>query len=500
MNRGTRTEQGGRRRAMRLLWLVVVLGAHACGGANEADLGRITGETTRTERVPDRTPTGGAATPLPTGAVTASPVPTATAIPQPTATVQPAAMQFMGAVPPAVGVVQSGLPEQSVLTFRVTDALGRPVPGVRVAFGLVGLGDETLAPLEASTDGDGVAQTTLTTGVRTATVRIAAAADRDGDGTPDLFAQSTALAVLGAPPVQSRFSLAIERANVPGRRLFGVRNPVTAFVSDRFGNAVPPGTVVTMVSNGASVVGTPLTDGDGVAVGTVITEAAVPPSGIVTILAFTRGEEDYLDNNGNGVFDAGTDTLIGDDQPEPFIDFRPPAPLDAGCALPGPHVFCNGAFDPDRPFEQFVDANDNGIWDTQGRSGEWDNDILVFDLIPVTFSGDLATPTLMPETFTIPDGGTQTFTLEVHDDLGNPLAGGAMIEVTTNVGAVQGGSITVPDGQSFGASVPGLTRFTFVLGDDTPGDPMPAAQATLLVSITSENGGGSFVVASGTID
>jgi hypothetical protein len=392
----------------------------------------------------------------------------------------------------------------------VTDPNTNPVPGVTVEFELTGIGDETIEPLEALTDANGIASTTLTTGIRAATIRVFAKVDVDGDGAPDLTAQSIAVAVLGAPPVQSRFSIAAERLNVAGRRVFGIRNEISAFVNDRFGNAVPPGTAVTFVSNGASVVNPTTTDEDGVATATLITENSIPPTGIVTVLAFTRGEEEFLDNNGNGTYESEVDEILLEDIPEPFVDFRPlPTflsplpPNDADCLLPAPSSLCNGLFDPDRPFELFVDLPPkDGVWGVQGMDGVWDDNVIIFDVIPVTFSGTLVTPVASPSEFTIPDGGSQSFTLVVRDDLFNPLVGGATVSVSAPGAQLFGGNITVPDGESFNQLVDGLNQFTFILSDPLPGEdpPLPPVTVAVVVTVTSENGDGTFIVASGTVD
>jgi len=438
-------------------------------------------------------------TPLPTN--TPPPTATFTVTPTATATLVPASIQFINAAPASIGVRQSGLSEQSLLTFKLTDALGNPVANFPVEFELTGIGDETTNPLAAMTNAAGLVQTTLTSGTRATTVRVTARADSDGNSTLDLSAQSTAVAILGAPPVQNRFSLAAEKLNVQGRKTLGLQDTITAFVNDRFGNAVPPGTVVSFTSNGASVVNPAATNSSGAATVTLVTEAQIPPTGIVQVLAFTRGEEQFLDNNGNGIFDQGTDTVVGDNLPEPFIDFRPLPPLDAGCPVAAPSASCNNLFDPSTLFELFIDSGPkNGLWDTQGTSGAWDNNILVFGTVPVTFSGDLQTPTLTPNGFTIPNGGAQSFSLEVHDDLLNPLVGGSTVTVSATKGQVIGGSITIPDGESFNQLVSGLTLFNFTLADGNSNETDPAEASTVTVTVTSPNGSGSFILASGTVD
>ena len=446
----------------------------------------------------------GTATPSVTGTAPATATVTATATP----TLPAASVQFVSAVPTAIGVRASGLAEQSVLTFRITDVTTHPVGGVKVTFSIVSLGGETVNPTMSITDGNGQVTTTLTSGTRTTSVQVLALVDANGDGTPDLSAQSTAVAILGAPPSQSRFSIAPEVRNIEGRVTLGLTDKVSAFVNDRFGNAVPP-TAVSFLPNGASIVDPSLTTTSGVATATLLSEGhagQVPPSGIITVLAWTVGEEGFLDNNGNGRFDPGIDTITTDNEPEPFIDFRPLPPLDASCPIPPPSPFCDRAFEPGTPFEHFVDAGTlDGVWDTQGTSGVWDNNILVWDTTTVTFSGPLVTPVAKTDdgqpvnNFVIPDGGSESFTLEVHDDLVNPLVGGSTISVQATAGQVVGGSITVPDGESFNQLIDGLTRFHFVVLDDAPGQGTVPQVVQITVTVTSKNGNGSVIVAQGVL-
>jgi hypothetical protein len=175
-------------------------------------------------------------------------------------------------------------------------------------------------------------------------------------------------------------------------------------------------------------------------------------------------------------------------------------PNDVGCPILAPSPLCNGLFNP-LPFELFVDTNPlNGVWGTQGTTGVWDNNILVFDTIPVTFSGPLVAPTLVPTSFTIANGGSKSFTLDVHDDLFNPIVGGSTITITAEGATVFGGNIAVPDGESFNQIVGGLNRFGFTIADPDPGDTDPPVSVSVVITVVSENGNGTFVLASGTVD
>lgn len=464
-------------------------------------------------------------TPFPTGQATFTP--TITPLVTPTAPV--GSIAFISAQPATIGVRASGLPEQAVVTFQAKDTQARPIAGAPVTFLLTGSGSELLNPTAAITDANGMVTTTVTSGFRATTVRITAEADSNGDGIPDIFVNSQVVGIVGAPPAFNHFSLAPARLNIAGRVTFGLEDQVSVYVNDRFGNAVPPQTSVSFITNAASIVNPTVTNSSGIATATLLSEGLVPPSGIVTVLAFTRGEESFLDNNGNGKFDcfpesnppchSSIDSLGPnnelDDNPEPRIDFRPlpsslepdPAKNDSSCPVAPPSELCNDKFDSNKPFELFVDSNGNGLFDSpppnatgngfgQGTDGEWDNNIFVWGSVPVTFSGHLVTPVAAPTFFSIPQGGSQAFTLEVHDDLLNPLVGGSTITVASAVGNVSGGTITVPDGESFNQIVDGLTRFSFVL---SAADTGPLVSTSIVVTVTSQNGTGTFVVATGLI-
>ena len=437
---------------------------------------------------PTPTPIPVTNTPTPVGGTPGTPIGPTPTPPQPVG-----AIQFvLFPQPTQIGVRQSGRPEQSILTFKVTDPNANPLAGVKVKFKLTGDGDETLNPMEVISDGFGFARTTVTSGTRAGTITVIASADANGDGIPDLFAQSTAVAVVGGPPVSNRVSLATQKRNFPGRARLGQSVEITALLNDRFGNAVPEGTAVTFITNGGAILGQIPTGPDGAATALLTAEEPFTSTGISTVMAYTRGEEAFLDNNGNGVFDAGIDTISGDNSLEPFIDFRPLPGLDASCTVAPPSPRCNNAFDPNKPFEVFVDTGaKDGIWDTQGTSGVWDNNILVFGTVSVTMSGPLGTPVVTPNSATIAPGGTKDFTLVVGDDLGNPLALGA--HITVKVGNTIVFEINTGGEQSFNQPVDGLTQFHFTVTNMTVGGG-GSVQNAMIVSVESDNGNGSFNV------
>jgi|GEM_PF-887062 len=72
-----------------------------------------------------------------------------------------------------------------------------------------------------------------------------------------------------------------------------------------------------------------------------------PRDNLVSLVAFTSGEEGFTDMNNDGVHQ---DEEPFDDLTEPFVDYDD-----------------NGTWDPD---EKFIDTNNNGKWD--GKNGKWD--------------------------------------------------------------------------------------------------------------------------------
>ncbi len=459
----------------------------------------VTQTPTQTD-TPTQAPTS---TPFPEGFQTPTPTITATSTQLPTTTPTPPAgsIQFTGASPSILGVRASGRPEQSVLKFLVTNIQNQPLSGVPVTFTLTGTGTELLSPQQAVTDAGGNVTTFLTSGTRASTVRVTASVDANGDGTPDIFSSSVGVAVLGGPTSANRFSLAVAKQNVAGRRLLGLTDSVSAFLNDRFGNAVPAGTTVAFVSNAASVVNPTSTDVNGVATATLLTEAVVPPTGIVAVLGFTLGEESFIDNNGNGQYEPG-EVILTDNISEPVVDFRPmPAdfnPLggtdDSSCPISAPSPQCNGHFDPNTQFEFFLDTPPlDGVVGPQGVSGSLDTNIFLWGLAYVTFSGPTAKPIASPTQVNLTAGQTSFVTVNVHDDRRNPLTDSCAVTIAASsddiVLGASGSSIvtfSLPDGQSFNQLVEGLTQFTVPV----TAKPMASVGSFTLTVIVAGKGGG----------
>ncbi len=409
----------------------------------------------------------------------------ASATPTPAPGGVPAVIQFVSAVPSQVGVLGSGLPQQSLLTFKLTDSLANPVSGVTVNFFIPSIGGEFVSPKSAVTDSSGNVQTALTSGRRATIVEVTAS-------TGSVLANSTPVTIVGGLPVQGRISAAVQFRNIAGNVTAGLIDPVSILMSDRFSNPVQPGTAVSLQSLGGAVSAPAPSDSNGIATGALIAEAPTSPTdlngvstrGIITVLALTRGETPFIDSNGNGVYDSG-ETVIP--VPEPFYDLNG-----------------NGVRDANEPF---VDLNGNGKYDTSQSGGAFSQSVVVFTSTRVTFSGPTVATISPPSGFLIPNAGSQSFTLTLADGFGNPLVAGSTYQIVSQpAGTVVSASGTVPDGQSFGALVSGLNLFNFTINDSDPGaiSPVPIMVTVTVTSpstLTAPGGNGSTTAqVSGTMN
>ncbi len=349
---------------------------------------------------------------------------------------------FASAIPHHIGVKGSTLPEVSEVKFQVIDNLGNPVvDGIKVDFTVSGPnGGEYVDPVSAGTK-DGYATTFLHAGKIASPVHVIASVQTDS-GVINTSSQT--IYIGSGKPSASHFSLASEtsKANIMGLLYYGLRARVTAYLSDRFGNFIPANTPISFFSEAGAITPGSLTDNYGTASADIQTEKPYPldvtyigatylddyvvyngkthnqHDGVVTIIAVTEGEETFIDENGNGEYDAG----------EPFIDLGEPY-IDAND---------NGQFDQG---EFYIDYNQNGMYDPP--NGVWDNDTLIWTSTRMLFtsgvfvgpkgSGAYSNPLdfSSPLTnITISNGGYQIFWLRLVDGNLNPLASGTRVSIT----------------------------------------------------------------------
>lgn len=202
-----------------------------------------------------------------------------------------------------------------------------------------------------------------------------------------------------------------------------------------------------------------------------------PRDGWVTVLATVQGEEAFNDANGNGLYDAGEAFA---DLGEPFYDKN-----DDGCYNNGTTKNCGGVSSASTDlFEEYIDVNGNGLYD--GPNGVWDGpncpgtgcktSKMIWDDIKIVYTGS-------PSFYPLPDvnncyncnafaagsfavapasitkGTSGLFTVIVADTNLNTLEGGTKIEAKASVGTIAPSDpVTLPDVFSTGP-----TQFSFYL-------------------------------------
>ncbi len=235
-------------------------------------------------------------------------------------------MSFVSATPGRIYLANSGGATQSIVTFQLVNQLGEALAGQSVlltlkslnggipkaSFGSLG----SVAPITVSTDSNGKASAPVFSGTIPTNVLVNAALV----AIPTIQTDSFVLAIASGRPVQSRLSLALEKRSVEGFNLDGTTTTVTLSLSDRQGNPVPDGTAVNFVTEGGVMIppicntGAWVNPATGVTQGfagnsqcmvTIRSQGTRPGNGLVTILAYAPGEEDFVDANGNNVYDCG---------------------------------------------------------------------------------------------------------------------------------------------------------------------------------------------------
>ncbi|HEW98948.1 MAG: hypothetical protein DRR16_09585 [Candidatus Parabeggiatoa sp. nov. 3] len=460
-----------------------------------------------------------------------------------TLTVQPGSagtIEVSNIEPKVIGILGSGVTQTTTIDFLIKDSLGNPVvDGTPVQFSL---GQTTLHGGESlSTEGNsgteatgstnnGLVSVTLKSGAVAGTIDVIGSVQTDNT----MISTAARVTIVGGLPDAEHLALAVQFHNIAGGVTLGLLNNITAYVGDRFGNIVPDGTSVSFITEGGtigqSIGGGAFTTTTELGRATAILQSANPntpllggvasyqkvgydcsenfalvtspdtPSllcsnpGLVTIVAFTTGSESFVDKNGNGVYDADESFT---DSREPFIDGNDNNLFEEG--------------------ELYIDVNSSGAFDKgngkfDGPGGQSENTTIWYST-RVLFSDYTAPIQVKPTSFSIPNGGSETFTIEkISDIYGNGLVKDTKFNVTSNNGRL-GGVTDFTFGDSTTAAQSGI-QFTLSSNpcqSDTNEDGTvttkcpPPNSATITITITSPfkdqspggNGDQSFVITGG---
>lgn len=227
-----------------------------------------------------------------------------------------ASLTFNTASPTTIYLKGSGLAESSTVTFKVVDVAGNPLPGQKVMLGLNtftgGLQiDGGAVPVQKTSNSSGIVSVIVNSGTVPTPVRVRAVLGTDFNASGGTVSSGLVLAT--GLPTQANFSMSQTILNLEGADYDDVVDAFTILAADRSGNAVPDGTAITFWSEGGQVApSASTTTSGGIAGATVnfVSQAFRPLDGHVTVLAYALGEESFIDQNGNNVWDAG----------EPFQD------------------------------------------------------------------------------------------------------------------------------------------------------------------------------------
>lgn len=228
---------------------------------------------------------------------------------------------LLGQSAQSIGVKESGAQEVANITFQLADSTGRPVvvdhaAEVTFTFGVRPGGGEFIHPTSATTDNSGRVTVNLSSGTRAGAVQIIA---ETTVGEKLIRSKPVSVAIHGGLPDQTHFSLGPETFNYPGLLEYGLRNPVSVVVGDKYANPVKPGTVVYFTTDHCVIVGSVSTNADGQGTVDFISANPLPPLGITVVTASTA------DENQDDVVARIPMVLTG----FPYIRFTDPPPIHA---------------------------------------------------------------------------------------------------------------------------------------------------------------------------
>jgi hypothetical protein len=197
----------------------------------------------------------------------------------------------------SIGVKESGAEETARITFVVQDSAGVPIDldhsiDVRFKFGAGPGGGESLSPSSIKTNNSGQAAVNLTSGTKAGTVQIIAEITL---GSKNITSLPVAIAIHGGLPDYAHFSIAPEKLNFPGYNIFGLTDPITAFVGDKYANPVRSLTSVYFTTTGGIIEGSIQTNSLGIGTSSLISALPKPNHstwgpGFATITATTADE------------------------------------------------------------------------------------------------------------------------------------------------------------------------------------------------------------------
>lgn len=241
-------------------------------------------------------------------------------------------VQFISTTPQLIYLTGSVGTTQAQVVFKVVDSNGNPLQNKKLRLSLsntaTGVTLDTVGnilPVDLTTDSLGLVSAGVFSGTVPTSLNIKATLLDSSGAATNVFTNSNLLAVASGRPTQSSLSLSLDKLSIEGLNHDGETTTVTLSMADRQGNPVPPGTQVNFVTESGVML--PAVCFVPPVIPATASSPAVPVSsctvtfkssgtrtanGRVSILAYTAGEEDFVDSgngtsgtNGNNAFDCG---------------------------------------------------------------------------------------------------------------------------------------------------------------------------------------------------
>jgi hypothetical protein len=200
-----------------------------------------------------------------------------------------------------IGVKESGSVETTRIEFVAQDSVGVPIDSnhvvvVHFSLGAGPGGGEFLSPTEVMTNSSGAAVVNLTSGIKAGAVQVIA---KIFLANSTITSIPVAITIHGGLPDLTHFSIAPALVNFPGYNIFGLENPITAFVGDKYANPVRPETAVYFTTTGGIIEGSALTNQLGIGSVNLISAEPRPNhpvfgEGFATITASTIDENSQV--------------------------------------------------------------------------------------------------------------------------------------------------------------------------------------------------------------
>ncbi|MEY8264012.1 MAG: hypothetical protein RPR98_07395 [Bermanella sp.] len=290
---------------------------------------------------------------------------------------QVGAIQFVSASPNLIalnGFGTEATPALSDIQFKVVDESGNPMPDRTVNFALDHeYGRTALSLATAITDQEGVVSVILNAGNASGTMRVKAGVDiKDASGTVTSTITTMSIPITMATSLadQNSSGMAMDVRNPSAWGRDGEEVNVTVHLGDHYQNPVIDGTTVYFRASGG-IIEPQCETSSGFCSVKWLSANPRPVDGYVTVVAYTRGQGSYQDDNSDGLFNLGENfTAFG----EEYVDANGNGSFDQGGSYqPDLDIDDDGINDFSWPvvanfYEEFIDSNNNSVLDEDSGS------------------------------------------------------------------------------------------------------------------------------------